>query len=229
MMRIVVDKRERESGIPKLLQNLGVMVDFRVLSVGDYVVSPECAVERKNAKDFINSIFSGRVFDQAYRLSQTFRFPIIVVEGRIEEVAKQIKPSIYWGALASLVFTYGCATLFTDSKQQTAELIHTIAKRRGYGPPRGPMIKRPRAARTLRERQLAILCAIPGIGPKTADRMLRNFGSVKRVMASSEAELAVIAGIGRKKASDVVSLLRSKYHPEAKEKQLKLKIEKNKL
>ncbi|MGH9974136.1 MAG: ERCC4 domain-containing protein, partial [Nitrososphaeraceae archaeon] len=37
-MRIVVDKREKSSGIPELLKQSGVFVDFATLKVGDYIV-----------------------------------------------------------------------------------------------------------------------------------------------------------------------------------------------
>ncbi|TLY11449.1 MAG: heavy metal resistance protein CzcA, partial [Thaumarchaeota archaeon] len=45
--RIVVDGREKSSGIPDLLRKAGAVIDFAQLKVGDYVVSPEIAVERK--------------------------------------------------------------------------------------------------------------------------------------------------------------------------------------
>ena len=50
---VVVDEREKPSGVPLLLRELGLMVNFRMLDVGDYVV-PGYAFERKEAKDFLN-------------------------------------------------------------------------------------------------------------------------------------------------------------------------------
>ena len=42
--RVIVDERERTSGVPDVLKAFGLMVDFRVLEVGDYVISSDCAV-----------------------------------------------------------------------------------------------------------------------------------------------------------------------------------------
>ena len=78
-IRIVIDERERKSGIPKLLQAIGVNVEIRRLSVGDYIVSHETIVERKSINDLMSSIFDGRLFDQCNRLKENFQFPIIVV------------------------------------------------------------------------------------------------------------------------------------------------------
>ena len=44
-IRIVIDERERKSGIPKLLQTIGVNVEVKTLPIGDYIVSHETVVE----------------------------------------------------------------------------------------------------------------------------------------------------------------------------------------
>ena len=44
-LRIVVDEREKKSGIPKLLKAIGVNVELKTLPIGDYIVSHETVVE----------------------------------------------------------------------------------------------------------------------------------------------------------------------------------------
>ena len=61
--RIVIDDRERKSGIPELIKKIGINVEIKTLQVGDYIVSPETVVERKSIQDFMSSIFDGRLFD----------------------------------------------------------------------------------------------------------------------------------------------------------------------
>ena len=46
-LRIIIDERERKSGIPKLLQKIGINVEVKTLPIGDYIVSHETVVERK--------------------------------------------------------------------------------------------------------------------------------------------------------------------------------------
>jgi len=48
--RVVVDEREKPSGIPDLLKGFGLQIEYRMLDVGDYLVSPEYAVERKEGR-----------------------------------------------------------------------------------------------------------------------------------------------------------------------------------
>ena len=70
LIRIVVDERERNSQIPKLLLDAGVRVDFAQLKVGDYITSAATAIERKTVNDLICSIYDGRLFLQCTDLNQ---------------------------------------------------------------------------------------------------------------------------------------------------------------
>lgn len=84
--RIVVDERERKSGVPDLLRQAGAIIDFAQLKIGDYVVSPETAVERKTIQDLLNSIYDGRLFVQCSQLNEHYVKPVLIVEGNIMDL-----------------------------------------------------------------------------------------------------------------------------------------------
>ena len=69
-LRIVVDEREKKSGIPDLLKGIGINLEIKTLPVGDYIVAPETVVERKTISDLVSSVFDGRLFDQCNRLKE---------------------------------------------------------------------------------------------------------------------------------------------------------------
>jgi DNA excision repair protein ERCC-4 len=85
-IRILVDERERKSGIPDLLRRAGATIDFAQLKVGDYVVSPETAIERKTIQDLLSSIYDGRLFIQCSQLNEHFIKPVLIVEGNLVEL-----------------------------------------------------------------------------------------------------------------------------------------------
>ena len=58
-LRIVVDERERKSGIPDLLKSVGLNLEMKTLPIGDYIVAPETIVERKSIRDLMASVFDG--------------------------------------------------------------------------------------------------------------------------------------------------------------------------
>ena len=63
-LRIIVDEREKKSGIPDLLKSIGINMEIKTLPIGDYIVAPETIVERKSIHDLVSSVFDGRLYDQ---------------------------------------------------------------------------------------------------------------------------------------------------------------------
>ncbi|MEM3406167.1 MAG: ERCC4 domain-containing protein [Nitrososphaerota archaeon] len=64
---ILIDYREKESGIPKLLIKKNIPINFENLKIGDYIIG-DIVIERKTSKDFVASIFDGRIFEQASKI-----------------------------------------------------------------------------------------------------------------------------------------------------------------
>jgi len=213
--RVIVDDRERDSGVPESLRSLGLQLDFRLLEIGDYVVSSDVAVERKAGRDFVKSLYSGRLFDQARRMRQFYSRPVLVAEGDLQLlVGEGSKPRAFWGALATLVVQFGMSVFFTADARQTADLINALVRRIGLTrPPRGRWVrKKPRAATLDTKRiQLALVATLPLIGPKLAERVLLRFGTVRRVFSASAAELSSVKGLGRAKAEKIVKFLDAEY------------------
>ncbi len=59
----------------------------------------------------------------------------------------------------------------------------------------------------------SVLSEIPGLGPARVKELLRHFGSVKRLRAATEAEIAEVKGIGPALASTVHGHLRADGAP----------------
>jgi DNA excision repair protein ERCC-4 len=222
-----VDTREKPSGVPDILKSLGARVEYRLLDVGDYVVG-ETAIERKTIGDFVSSLFSGRLFEQAKRLVDSYVAPVIIVEGDLEASPLVVsRPRVFWGSMISLVLQYDIRPFFTPDSQQTAELIFTYATHLSGGV-RGNLpliVKKPRIS-TVAHAQLLIVGSLPSIGPKLALRLLERFGSVRRVFGASRSELAVQGGIGGARAQRVSSMLDLPYrHSHTSERQSTLRPE----
>ncbi len=219
--RIVADSREAASGIPEILRKRGFYVQMKSLDVGDYVVST-CAVERKTVRDFISSLYGGRLFEQAQRISRSYKDYLLIVEGDIQEVLSDLRnPRVYWGTLLALAMNFDFRILFTLDQEQTADLLQVlVTKIRGKAAVRPLLVKKPRMA-TTKDWQLSLLESLPAIGPKMAEKLLVSFGSVRNVFRASRSELAVKGGIGYARATKIQELLDSEYG-HSKVKQAKL-------
>jgi len=213
MLRIIADEREKPSGVPDALRSLGVSVEYRVLEVADYVVG-SYAIERKSVRDFVSSLYSGRLFDQAHRLGEAYDAIFLIVEGSLwEEIRGARNPRSLWGALISSVLDFGLNTFFAPDEKQTAQFLITLGRggrhRRGSGGP--PMIVRKPRTADMKRVQVSILSSLPGIGPKMAEQLLTHFGSLRKVFAASTTEMSVGAHLGKARALSLVKLLDAGY------------------
>ena len=210
LSRIAADVRESPSGIPELLERRGVYVQRRMLDVADYVVG-RYAIERKTVHDFVSSLYSGRLFDQAQRITQTYSKFLLIVEGDFQEALGDLKnPRVYWGALLSLTLGFDFKIFFTSSTVETADLLSLLARRGGSGFTNRPLVKKPKLMST-KVWQLLVLGSLPSIGPKLAERLLESFGTLHNVFTASRTELAVKGGIGDFRAQKVFDLIRTEY------------------
>ena len=208
-IRIVVDERERKSGIPKLLRAIGVNVEVKTLPIGDYIVSHETVVERKSIHDFISSIFDGRLFDQCDRLKEHFKFPIILLEGNVDEIESITEnPLVFYGALSTIAVDFKIPVIPTPNASHTAKLLVSLSSRKESI--KGPLLKKIKKSNNIQKQQLIVLCSLPGIGEKTAIRMLEKFGTPLKALSSSTKDLAKIPGLGESRAKKIKKMLQEK-------------------
>ncbi|RKP30830.1 hypothetical protein METBISCDRAFT_15418 [Metschnikowia bicuspidata] len=79
-MKVVVDLREFNSSLPKLLYRVGMRVVPCMLTVGDYILSPKICVERKAIPDLIASFKSGRLYQQCEQMFRHYALPVLLIE-----------------------------------------------------------------------------------------------------------------------------------------------------
>lgn len=207
-LRIVVDEREKKSGIPDLLKGTGINLEIKTLPVGDYIVAPETVVERKTVSDLVSSIFDGRLFDQCHRLKEHYQFPILIIEGDIDEIEELTEnPLVFYGAISSIAIDFKIPVIPTPNAIHTSKLLISMCSRKDAS--KGPFIKKIRKSNDLQKQQLSMLCSLPGVGEKTAIRMLEKFGTPLRVLSSSIIELSKVSGLGEARAKNIKKVLQA--------------------
>ncbi len=200
-VRIEVDFRERHSGVLGILKSKdGVNAEEKRLSIGDYRINNSIVVERKTTKDLVVSIIDGRLFSQASRLKRFVERPVIVIEGTdLYHTGYAIAPQAIKGAITSLSITWSIPVILSRDAEGTAQFlimagIQDVEYCAGF-------VKRPgRKPKRMEKLKLHLLQGFPNIGPKIAKRMLDRFGSIERIITADERELALVEGIGRKRA-----------------------------
>ena len=208
-LRIIVDERERKSGIPELLKSVGLNVEVKTLPIGDYIVAPETVVERKSIRDLLSSVFDGRLFDQCTRLKEHFQHPIVLIEGNVDEIEEITEnPLIFYGAVSTIALEFQIPIIPTPSASHSAKLLVSLCSKKDSH--KGPYLKKIKKSSDLEKQQLSVLCSLPGIGEKFAVRMLEKFGTPVKVFTATTSDLAKVEGLGHARATKIKKMLDSK-------------------
>ncbi|QKQ99913.1 multidrug MFS transporter [Metallosphaera tengchongensis] len=205
MLRIYVDTREAQSGIPDLLRENGVTVFFQQLSVGDYVIAQDVVIERKNVFDLLSSIFDKRFFDQLARLKTTYLNTFLLIEGSLEAVRSVTeKWKILNSALVSAAIDYDAKIIYSANKKDSADVILSIIKRYQNGTNnKGPIVLHDKPKfETIDQIQLYVVESLPRVGGKTAVKLLTEFNTIKDLCNSSVADIE--KAIGSRKTAELI-------------------------
>ncbi|TWG96950.1 DNA excision repair protein ERCC-4/Fanconi anemia group M protein [Nocardioides sp. J9] len=203
---MLVDLRERGSGIPDALADAGLDVRLTHLPVGDYVLGPGLAVERKGPHDLGASIRDGRVFDQAVRLQSAFPQAVLLVEGEPRGIAEDA----WRGAVCRLVED-GFTVLHSLDAEDSAAWVVRLAKRARRAAPTTPSLGPRRAPRHPSAQAEAMLSVVPGISTTMARSLLAAYGSLAAVAAAAPDGLRGHPGIGPVRANRLAEALHGGY------------------
>ncbi len=214
---IIIDTRETTSRIPKLLKKEGARLRPQELEVGDYVLSNRLIVERKSYSDFISSIVDGRLFQpsspgqhsQLARLAQQ-KLPLLLIQLESEVLGRQIHINSVMGAISSIILDFRIPIIFTRSDSETATLLFQLAKREQIDST--VEISLPSVTKkeqNIREVQLFMLAAIPGINIAKATELLTKFKTIQAIASADLEELTTVPQIGRKLATRIQTVLTS--------------------
>jgi len=207
-MKVIIDYRERRSGVVKELMKKGIEVEEKQLVVGDFVLQGEglegrletIGIEKKTQHDFINSIIDKRIIRQLIELKENFNIPLLIIEGRENIYSlRNFHPNAIRGMLAAIAIDYQIPIIYSKNYRDTASLIQVIMNRLKK-PRRHLGLLRKRKPLTLKEQQELLVESLPGIGPTLSKNLLLEFKTVKNLVNAGESRLKKVEKIGPKKA-----------------------------
>ena len=207
---IAADDRETSSRVVEHLSELGARLQVRRLEQGDYLVGDRVLVERKTARDFVDTLVERDLFGQVRDLASGSSRPVLIIEGGDIYTARDVNPAAIRGALAAIAVDLGVAIFFTKDELETAQMILTLARREEGD--RGERKVHPyKSYRSMKEQQEYIIAAFPSVGLRNARLLLSHFGSVKAVLDADEEALKAVKGIGKKTARQILAISRQPY------------------
>ncbi|MEM5801215.1 MAG: ERCC4 domain-containing protein [Candidatus Aenigmatarchaeota archaeon] len=206
---VLADDRERKSNVSFYLKEFGVLVNFKRLEIGDFIISENTCIERKSSDDFVSSIIDGRIFKQAEEMKKCYERPLIIIEGN--NTNGRITENAYKGAIASLIMNFGLNVLTVENEKETARMIYFLAKKEQEDFSKHIVIKGKKKPKDVKEMQQFFLSSLPGVSNIISQRMLEKFGSVKNLVNASEKELESIKGLKKKNAKMIYQIFNERW------------------
>ncbi|TKA22835.1 hypothetical protein B0A50_07735 [Salinomyces thailandicus] len=223
--RVVVDVREFRSSLPSLLHGRHMVVIPCMLTVGDYVITPDIAIERKSIKDLISSFSDGRLYNQAETLLHHYKSPMLLIEfdaqkaftlepfadlstslGSASAVTSDLQSKL---ALLCLAFPR-LRIIWSSSPYQTAEIFAELKKSQDEPDPIkavqiGLEAGDDPEGRTFNQVPQEMLRAVPGVTGKILQRLVLEYENVRAVANADVEELSEL--IGREGARQIRGFL----------------------
>ena len=212
-LKIIVDYRELRSNVARKLFEQGIEIDSQSLPVGDFICSEDVCVELKKVNDFVGSLLDGRLFVQAKHLRANFKKPIYIIEGDVSDIfeVRNVHPNALRGAILSLLLDYQIPIMFAPTEDETAELLHVLARREQEERNKGVSLRGGRKLFSPDEQKQYFIEGLPNVGPKLAKSLLNHFGSCGAVLEASLEDLQRVDKVGKKKAEGVRELIEGDY------------------
>ncbi len=208
---MIVDSRELPTAVPRELTRMNVEISSESLDIGDYIISEDVAVERKEAGDFLQSLIDGRLFVQLSALRSAYRRPVMIIEGEQLIGLRAINPNSIYGALATIAIRIQIPILWARNATETANILFRLAYLEQIGAKKKPKTRTGETRTTDAQTLEYILSGFPGVDTVVSRSILSEFGTLDRVFSASEKDLKNVKGVGPKIAGTIRRLLTTKY------------------
>jgi len=219
---IIMDSREASSAkkIASGLAEKGATVKTQMLEKGDYILSDQCAVERKTVNDFVYTLTRRYLFEQLFRLKDVYPKSLILLEGYLPVIYKysHIQPQAIWGAMFNLAKN-GIAIVNTGSQKETVDFLYTAARQEQIVEKRSVAVHAFKKCDTISDAQVYFIASLPSIGREKATAILKSYQTPLNALINVDEWEKVVHGLGPVITNRVKAVINTPYAESPEEKQ----------
>lgn len=198
---IYLDTREKDGRVYSMFtEQTSFKVEKRQLDVGD-IVFDSCAIERKTAKDFLQSVKSDRFWLNIEDMRDNFSTYMVWLDASEEDMMLAISQSCkrgykysidsYNGAIAALAILNIPIVQFPKIENAT-DYFMTIFKKIDSGKKSSMPTGIKKRGVSINKRRMQSISRINGIGDVTAKLLLDQHGTIERLIKSSKKDKSKI-------------------------------------
>jgi DNA excision repair protein ERCC-4 len=212
---IIIDTREQYEE-EQYFKNHDIEYRKESLPCGDYAAEDSngnrVVIERKEIKDYISSLFEGRLDDQMARLAQE-DCPILFISGELQEYydavpgESRFSKSQFYGSISACIVRYGLRCVVWNqcecSHEETLGIIVKVLEQTSMG----HIDKIPKRKKREFNNQIGFLRELTGCPQDTAIELLKFYGTVRKVIEAPLEALKGFKGMGPKRLARIGMLL----------------------
>ena len=211
---IIVDSREAKTA-PKIIKGLkekGVEIIIRFLEKGDYIISNQCAFERKTVNDFVYTLTRRFLFDQLLTLQECYPKSFVLIEGYLPIIYKysKIQPASVWGAMFAIA-KQGINLMHTNSYKGTVDFLYTAANQEQIAEKRAPAVHPVKKHDSLTDSQIFFMASLPNIGREKAVSILNTYQCPLNALNNVDRWQNDVHGLGPKITKKVKEVIHKTY------------------
>lgn len=212
--RVIVDSREFRSELPCLIHKRGIEIIPLMISIGDYILSPDICVERKSISDLIGSLQSGRLYNQCQQMTRFYSRPILLIEfdqnrpfhlqGRymLSRDSEANNTEIMQKLQLLTIHFPKLRLVWSPSPYATAQLFEEIKLTKDQPDPKAavqlgtddPSLELDAVTEKYNANIHDFMMKLPGINLKNIDTVMRKGKSLKEMLKMDENQLKELVG-----------------------------------
>jgi ERCC4-type nuclease len=214
LVQIYVDIHEKDSNIFDAISARGVgVVSGQHLETGDVLIRHndyDVGIEIKRKADFDNSLRKNRLHNQIFRLTKSFNYPVLIVEGwqpyighdtEEDEIIK--KMDIHKKQIRTL--NRRICVIETDDQDDTVDEIERIIKDLMAG--KLGVLRRKVILQDEQDPQVNLLAGLDNIGVARALELLEMFGNPQKAFENLD-DWILVDGINKRRLNKIINIFK---------------------
>jgi ERCC4-type nuclease len=196
MVTLVADAAQKGNEVLAEIEEKKARIVFSNLQIGDFQITDNVYVTYMTSEEFVRRLADKRIYRQVLELKRTCPEPVLIIEGISVYEVEGANANVINGALAFISILNRIPVVFTSDAAESADVMFMATNQMQFGLGFEVHTEDQRMKkRELKEVQLDVLGALPGVGPQMAKALLKKHGTLQGVFSADADALGTTTGV----------------------------------
>lgn len=210
---LTIRTAERSSSVTRRLlvaERLRILFSDK-LSV-PFAAKPDVGIIVVNSRELPMWISDGRLFADARIAVEEYDHRFLLIIG--SERSEVVSADAIFAALAAMSLNHGFSIVQLRNSKEATQFITHLAEKRFNAEATFNGAFRSRKKKTMDQRLIQALSAIPNVNTAIAENLLVHFGTISEVAAADRTSLCDVSKVGTAKSAEISAFMHHRYKEE---------------